>query len=71
MLPQLVNPPLQPSAINPPPLPQLSDFPLQRGVPNIQPLAMRGPPLLFILLQGIGVPSLLPSAVRAYDPLLW
>ena len=57
----------------PPPLPQLSALPLQRGVPPLQPLSMRAlpRPQLSVFLQGIGVPPLLPSAVRAYDPLLW
>ena len=37
LLPQRVNPPLHPSATNPPPLPQLLALPLQRGVPHINP----------------------------------
>ena len=55
----------------PAPLSQLSAFPLQRGVPPLQPLAMRALPPLSISLQGLGVPPLLPSAARAYDPLIW
>ena len=46
-------------------------MPLQRGVPPIQPLAMRALPPLYVSLQGLGVPLLLPSAARAYAPLLW
>ena len=36
---------LQNSAVNPPPLPQLLDFPLQRDVPLLQPLSVCAPPL--------------------------
>ena len=85
LLTQQVEPPLQTSAVNPPPLPQLpalplsvhtplpqlSDFPLQRGMPTLQTLATCAPPPLSVLLQGIVVPSLLHSAVRAYAHLLW
>ena len=62
----------QPSA-EPDPLPEISAFPIQRGVPPLQPIAryVSPPPPLSVLLQGIGVPSILPSAMRAYDPLLW
>ena len=66
----------QPSA-EPDPLPQLSALPLQQGVPPLQNLAVSDPPPLppppnlSISLQGIGVPPLLPSAVRAYAPLFW
>ena len=57
---------------DPDPLPQLSALPLQRGVPTLQPLAMCAPPPppLSVSLQGLGLPPLLPSAVRAYEPLL-
>ena len=54
-------------------LPQLSALPIQQGVPPIQPLDVRPPPLhpLSVLLQGLGVTPLLDSAVCAYAPLLW
>ena len=52
------------------PLPQLSALPLQQGVPPLQPLTVRAPPTLSVLLQGISIPPLLPSAVRAYATLL-
>ena len=67
-----VVPLLQPLS-EPAPIPILSDLPLQQGVPTLQPLAMRAPPphKLFVSIQGLGVPPLLPSAVRAYAPLLW
>ena len=54
----------------PDPLPKLSAFPLQRGMPPIQPLAMRAPPPPSVLIKGLGLPPHLPSAVRAYGPLL-
>ena len=85
LLPQQVKPPPQISTVNPPPLPQLSylplavgtplpqlsALPLQLSMPSLQPLAMNDSPPLSVLLQGIGVPPLLPSVVRAYAPLLW
>ena len=40
--------------------------PLQRGVPHIQPLTMRAPPPLYVLIQGLGVPPLLPSAAQIH-----
>ena len=45
----------------------------QRVVPPLQLLAVRDPcpPPLSVLLQGLVVPPLLPSAVCAYTPLLW
>ena len=62
----------QPSA-EPAPLYQLPALSLQQGVPPIQPLDVRAtpPPPLSVSLQGLGVPSLLYSDVRAYAPLLW
>ena len=62
----------QPSA-DTAPLPQLSALPLQRGVTPLQPLAMCDPcpSPLSVSIQGIGVTPILPSAVRAYAPLLW
>ena len=60
LLPQQVEPPLQPSAVNPPPLPQILASTLQRDVPHLQPLSVRAPPPppLSVLLQGLGVPPL-------------
>ena len=58
----------------PSPLPQISALPLQRGVPPLQPPAMcdpTTPPSLSVFLQGIGARPLLPSALRAYAPLIW
>ena len=64
-------PPIQPSAVNPPPLTQILALPLQRYVLTLQLLAMRAlPNLLFVLLQGRGEPPPLPSTVCAYVPLL-
>ena len=65
--------PLRQRSAEPDPLPQLSALPLQRGMPLLQPLAVHDPPppTLFISHQGLGVPPLLPSAVRAYAPLFW
>ena len=37
--------PLQPSAVNSPPLPQILAFSLQRDVPPLQPLFTCAPPL--------------------------
>ena len=39
LLTQRFKPPLQPSAVNPPPLPQLSDLPLHRYMPPLHTLA--------------------------------
>ena len=54
-------------------LPRISAFPLQRGVPPLNPIVLHVPPLppLSVLLQGLGISPFLPSAVRAYAPLLW
>ena len=85
LVPQRVEPPLQPSTVNPPPLthisalplavftplPRLSALPLQQGVPPLNPLDVHAPHPLSILIQGIGLPPLLPSAESAYAPLLW
>ena len=69
--PQRVEPPLQPSAVNPPPLPQILAFPLQRDVPPLHPLfACSNPPPLSVSLQRRGEAPLLPSTLRAYVPLL-
>ena len=62
---------LRQTLAEPDPLPQLSALPLQRGVPPLQPLVMRAPPPLSVLLQGIGVTPLLTSSVHAYAPLFW
>ena len=65
---------LQPLAMNtPPPLTQLSTLPLQQGVPPPHPLGMRAYPYppLYVSLQGIGLPPLLPSAMLTYTPMLW
>ena len=52
-------------------LTQLSALPLQQVAPPLQHLAMRAPPPppIYVSLQGLGVPLLLPSAVLAYAPL--
>ena len=69
--PQLVKPPLQPSAINPPPLPQILAFTLQRDVSPLQTLfACAPPPLLSVLLQGRVKTPLLPSTMHVYVPLI-
>ena len=60
----------QPSA-EPTPPPQLSALRIQQGMPPLQSIAMRAPPPLSVSLQGLGVPPLLPSAVRAYATLIW
>ena len=54
-------------------LPQISALPIQRGVPTLQPLSVRAtpPPPLYVSLQGICVLPLIPSAMRAYDTLIW
>ena len=71
LLTQRVKPPLQPSAVNPPPLPQISALPLQRVVLPLKPLAACAPPpLVYVLLQGLGETSILPSTISAYVPLL-
>ena len=72
LIPQKVEPPLQPSAINPSPLIQILALPLQLNVPPLQPLSARAPPPpLSVLLQGRGKPHLLPSTVRAYVPMIY
>ena len=50
-----------------------SSLRLQQGVHPLWPLSLRAPPPLPISvpLQGLGVPPLLPSSMRAYAPLLW
>ena len=60
----------QPSA-EPDPLTHISALPLQQVIPPLHPLAVCAPPHLYVSLQGLCVPPLLPSAVRAYAPLLW
>ena len=45
-LPHQVEPPLQPSAVNPPPLPQILAFTLQQDMPHLQPLYTYDPPPL-------------------------
>ena len=42
-------------------------------MPPLKPLALYAPlpPPLSVLIHGLGVPPLLPSAVRAYAPLIW
>ena len=72
LLPQQVDPLLQPSAVNSPPIPQLLAFTLQQYVPPLQPLAACDPPpLLSVLLPGRGEPPLLTSTVHAYVPLIY
>ena len=72
LLPQRVDPPLQPSAVNPPPLPHTLAFPIRRDVPPLQPIYVCAPPdpSLSVSLQGRGKAPLLPSTLRAYVPLL-
>ena len=84
-LTQRVKIPIQPSALNNLPFPQIlalplsmrtglyhiSDLPLQQGVPPLQPLAVRDTPPLSFLLQGTGFTPILPSAVCAYVSMLW
>ena len=72
-LPRQVDSPLQPSVVNPPLLPQLLALPLQQDLPSLQPSAVcaHPPHLLSVSLQGLGVPPLIISAVRAYAPMLW
>ena len=65
------KPPLQPSVVNTPPLPQILAFPLQWDMPPLQPLsACDPPPSLPVSLQGQGKSPLLPSTLRAYVPLV-
>ena len=51
---QQVQPPLQPSAVNPPPLPHILSLSLQRYLPPLQPLAVHAtpPPPLSVSLHG-------------------
>ena len=71
LLHQRFETPLQPSAVNPPPLPQILSFPLQQYVSPIQPLSVCAPPpTLSVSLQGRGKAPLLPSTLLAYVPLL-
>ena len=65
--------PLRHPSDEPAPLPQISAFTIQRGVPPLRLLAVHAPPppLLYVLLLGIGLPPILTSAVRAYAPLIW
>ena len=71
LLPQQVEPPLQPSTANPLPLTQISALPLQLDVLPLQPLAVCAHPHpLSVFLQWRGKPPLLPSTLRAYVPLL-
>ena len=67
LLPQRVEPPLQPSAVNPPPLTQLLALPIQQDVPPVQTLAGHDPPHpLSVLIQGRSKPPILPPTVRDY-----
>ena len=69
--PQQVEPPLQPSVVNPPPLPHILAFPLQQDVPPLHPLSMCAPPPpISVSLQGRGEAPLLTSTLRAYVTLL-
>ena len=71
LIPQQVEPPLHPSAVNHPPLIQILSFPLQQDVPNFLPLpTCDPPPPLSVLLQGQSKPPLLTSTVRSYVPLI-
>ena len=72
LLPQQVEPTLQPSTINPPHLPQCLALPLKQHVPSLQPLYARAPPPpLSVSIQGRGKPPLLNLTVRACVPLLY
>ena len=72
LLPQRVKPPLQPSALHPPPLPQILAFSLQQDVPILQPLSTCAPsPPLSVSPQGRGEPPCLPSTVCAYVHLIY
>ena len=71
LLHQQVEPLLQPSAVNPPPLPHILAFPLQQDVPPLQPVyACASPTPIYVSLQGRGKFPLLPSTLRANVPLL-
>ena len=72
LLPQIVNPPLQPSAINIPPFAKFFDLPLQQDVPPIQISDMRADarPPLFVSLQGPDKTPHLSPTMRAYVALL-
>ena len=71
LLPQLVEPSLQPLAVYNLPLPHLLTFPIQQGLPPLQPLFVCAPPpLLYVSLQGQGEIPLLTSTVRTYVTLL-
>ena len=71
LLPQQVDTPLQPSAANPPPLPQFLALPLQLDVPPLHPLSACAPyPLIPVLIQGRGKTPLLLSTIRTYVPLI-
>ena len=54
------------------PLPHISAFPIQQGVPPLHTLAVHAtpPPPLSVLIQVIGVPPRLTSAVHAHAPLI-
>ena len=70
LIPQISDPPLQPSNV-PAPLTQISALPLQQGVPTLQPLsACDTPPLIYVLLQRRCKLPLRPSTVRDYVPLI-
>ena len=73
LLNKQVGPPIQPSAINTPPLPKISAFSIQLYVPPLQPSAVRAappPPQLSIFLQGQGKTPLLSSTMCDYVPLV-
>ena len=72
LLPQRVNPPLQPSALHHPPLPKILAFSLQQDLPLLQPLSTCAPPPpLSISPQGRGEPPCIPSTVCTYVPLIY
>ena len=65
LLPQKAEPPLQPSAVNPPHLPQILALPLQLDVPPLQTTAVHAPhPPIYVLIQGQGKPTLLSPTVH-------
>ena len=71
LLHQRVEPPLQTSAVNTPPLPLLLSFTIQQEMLPLQPLSTCAPPpLLSVLLQGRGEPPLLSSTMHAYVPMI-